>query len=155
MGAEIEQLEREQKKAFAQTIHQTIQEENAQFVGEEGEHGVSLIAAVEAQRLGCKHINIEMTPAERAQKGIPHDYTNPSPYTKEQKESWNSEREEHMVQRAISGAGSSESIVILCGRDHSDSLAERFRTLEHDVEISDLNEEEWYVENWLKHIFEH
>lgn len=156
IGPGIEQLEREQKDAFAQTIRDFIQAENAQFVGEEAEHGTSLIAEVEARRLGCNHVNIEMTPAERAKRGIPPDYTDPSrPYTKEQREGWNSEREKHMVQSAISGAGTSERIIILCGRDHSNALAERFRELEHDVESSDLDEEKWYVEDWLKYISEH
>jgi hypothetical protein len=150
IGPEIEQLEREQKDGFAKGLHQVIQREKIQFVGEEGEHGVQLIAERVARQLGCKHANIEMTLVDRGKRGIPPDYLNPRrPYTKEQRDKWTAEREEHMVQTAISGAGTSDRILILCGRDHTDSIATRFRNLGHEVETRDLSSEDWYVENWL------
>jgi hypothetical protein len=156
MGPDIEQLEREQKDKFTQTIHRVIQQEKAQFVGEEGEHGVPLIAERVAQQLGCKHANVEMAPAERRQRGIPPDYSDLNrPYSQEQRDGWNTKREQYIVQSAIFGAGTSDKVIILCGRDHTDSLATRFRELAHDVETYDLNQEGWYVEDWLKYIFEH
>jgi hypothetical protein len=60
-----------------------------------------------------------------------------------------------MVRSAVSGAGNSDTILILCGRDHTDSLAKRFHDLGHDVGTRDLNHEDWYVEDWLKHILDH
>ncbi len=95
-------------------------------------------------------IQREKPPAERSQKGIPPDYLDTNhPYTPKQRDAWNSEREQHMVQSAISSAGTSDTIIILCGRDHTDSLAKRFHDLGHVVETYDLNQENWYVEDWL------
>ncbi len=150
IGPEIEQLEGEQKDRLAQAIDRIIQREKAQFVGEEGEHGVALIAERVTQQLGRKYANIDMPPAERSQKGIPPDYLDTNhPYTPKQRDAWNSEREQHMVQSAISSAGTSDTIIILCGRDQTDSLAKRFHDLGHVVETYDLNQENWYVEDWL------
>lgn len=154
-GPDIEQLERKQKDNFAQAVGRVIQREKAQFVGEEADHGVPLIAERVAKQLACKHANVEMTPAERHKRGIPPDYLDPSrPYSLEQRDKWNSEREEYIVQTAISGAGTSDTIMILCERDHTDSLAKRFRDLGHEVETCDLNQKDWYVENWLKQTLE-
>jgi hypothetical protein len=121
-------------------------------VGEEAEHGVELIVPIVALRLNCRHGNIEIPPDLRKTRGIPVDYTTTDrPYTSEQRTNWHREREEFMFDQVIKNAAC-DSVVVLCGREHTEALACRFREAGHGVETYDLNQEGWYIEDWLAHI---
>jgi hypothetical protein len=155
IGDEIVRLEAAQKVSFANTLERLIKARRAQFVGEEAKHGDEAVASLVAHDMGARYANIEMPPVERERRGIPTDYTNERrPYSTEQRADWNREREDHMVKTALAEAGDAESILILCGREHTDSLALRFQQAGHDVERYDVNQEDWYVENWLEAILE-
>lgn len=154
-GEEIVRLETDQKVQFANVLERIIRERHVQFVGEEAEHGVEAIAGRVASDLGSRYANIEMPPAERERRSIPRDYTKKdSPYSAEQKLVWQRQREDHMFERAFAEAGEAESVLILCGREHTEPLAERFRQAGHSVEQYDVNREGWYVEDWLLHVLQ-
>jgi hypothetical protein len=151
-GVDIEKLEREQKEQFGQSLTRLVQNSGAQFVGEEAEHGVELIANKVALHLNCRHANIEIPPDLRKARGIPVDYTRTDrAYTPEQRANWHREREEYMVDQVTKNAAC-DSAVILCGREHTGAMAHRFREAGHEVETYDLNQEGWYIEDWLTHI---
>jgi hypothetical protein len=154
-GDDIERLETAQKEEFGKTLSEIIQKRQVEFVGEEAEHGAESIAAFAAHSLGARYANIDMPADERYRRGIPRDYTNKvRPYSAGQRAEWNREREGYMVETALAGAGEADSILILCGREHTDSIAARFRHAGHTVETYDLNRETWYVEDWLQHVLD-
>ena len=153
-GDEIEGLEQQQKERFAEYLARLMQERQVGFIGEEAEHCVDLIAQRVAAHLGCGHMNIEMSPALRQTRGIPTDYTREDrPYTPEQRERWHSEREQFMFEQMTHHAAC-ENAVLLCGREHIEALAAFFKDAGHLVETDDLNRQDWYIEDWLRHVLQ-
>ena len=53
-------------------------------------------------------------------------------------------REEFMAWKTLKIAGKVQSIMIVCGRLHTDALAERFRKAGHEVDKHDLGNGESY-----------
>jgi hypothetical protein len=151
-GADIETLERQQKEDFATYLARVIEERNVGFVGEEAQHGVPLIAERVATRLNRRHVNVEIPPDVRNERGIPNDYTRENrPYTAYERANWHREREKYMFDEAVHTAAS-DSIIVLCGREHVEPLGVRFREAGHEVETYDLNRQDWYIEDWLMHV---
>jgi hypothetical protein len=151
-GDDIERLEREQKGNFAQYVARMIDERRVGFIGEEAQHGVPLIAEKVASDLDIHHANIEMPRTERASRRIPEDYTRRDrPYTDEQRANWHREREQYMFDQVVQKAAC-DSVLVLCGREHTEALADRFRQSGHKIETYDLNREHWYIEDWLMHV---
>jgi len=133
-GDDIEKLEHEQKVHFAEYLARVIEERGVGFIGEEAQHGVALIGQRLAADLNCRHGNVEMPTDVRETRRIPADYTRQDrPYTSEQRATWHAEREAYMVEQVL-GNGSCESVVVLCGREHVEPLAGRFRDAAHSVE---------------------
>ena len=151
-GDEIVRLERAQKEHFGKSLARFIQNGNVKFVGEEGQHGVELIAEKVARQLECGHVNIEMPPDERKTRGIPTDYIREDrDYSREQRAAWHKERERYMFDQVIKRAAC-DSVVVLCGREHLEGLSILFKEAGHEVQTYDLNREPWYIEDWLKHV---
>ncbi len=57
-----------------------------------------------------------------------------------------------MIDRTIIEAGQAESVILICGRLHRNSIASELRRLEHIVEEIDLQNQSWYIENWMEHM---
>lgn len=102
--------------------------------------------------LGCRHANIEMTPEERVRRNTPSGYYEDASLPEAEKNRCNQEREEYMSNETIRGAGRAESILVICGRLHAESIAGHLRKLGHAVEITDLLDQGWYIEDWFDHI---
>jgi hypothetical protein len=60
-GYEIVKLEEGQKNKFGEALARIIQEHKVEFIGEEAQHGVDLVARRVATSLGRQHENIEMS----------------------------------------------------------------------------------------------
>jgi hypothetical protein len=151
-GDEIERLEREQKTRFADYIARIIEDRRIGFIGEEAQHGVTLIAQRVASDFNRRHRNIEMAPDIRKVLQIPNDYTRlDRPYSDEQRAFWHRKREEHMFDEVIQNAAC-DRVLVLCGREHIMALGSRLQASGHEVETYDLNREVWYVEDWLLHV---
>jgi len=145
-----EAFEKDQKEHFGQLLRDLIRGRRVQFVGEETRHDQESIAQRACELERCQYANVELTPVDRQRRRIPPDYTNPRrPYTPQQRAEWNREREEYMTELTIAGAGGSERVLLLCGREHSTALAELFRQRGHEVETKDLIQEAWYIEDWF------
>ena len=150
-GKDIESLERDQKEGFTKFLSSLIENRRVQFIGEEAEHGVPSIADMVARERGCGYTNIEMSADEKQRRNIPVDYSEPqSAYSPEQKAQWEREREDYMLRTVLAMQGDANSALILCCREHTDTLAVLFRRSGNEVATSDLNNESWYIENWLK-----
>jgi|ERR1035437_10031379 hypothetical protein len=148
----VEAFERKQKESFVLMLQTEIRERGIRFIGEEARHGDVTIA----QRLrgfeNCHYANIEMTPQEREYRKIPASYTNDrSNLSEVEKTRCNREREEYMCAKALAEAGDADSILIICGRAHTEVVAAILRQLDHNVEQVDLRDQPWYVENWAEH----
>jgi len=57
-----------------------------------------------------------------------------------------------MFERAVAEAADAESIMVICGRYHSQALANKFRADGHQVDEADIQRENWYIEDWMTHM---
>ena len=150
---EAAELEEGQKRQYEKMLDRVIKERGVQFIGEEAKHGTDSIAQQIARRQGREYANIEMEPAERQAKGIPPGYADEdSSLLTDEINRRHKIREKHMLDKTIELAGGAESVLILCGRIHTDALAQLFKKAGHTVATSDVNKEGWYIEDWAKHL---
>lgn len=141
-----------QKEHFAQLLREHIQKNEITFVGEEANHAEESIAKWVCDEESCIYANIEMTAEERARHNIPTQYNESDTLSDAEKARGNRERESHMVSQILINAGDSRNILVICGDKHSDALADQFRGAGHSVEIDDLRNHSWYVEDWMEHM---
>jgi len=145
----IERFEREQKDHFRELLRKRIIEENLQFIGEETKHGEQSIAEQLCSSIEeCRHANIDMTLDGRAARNIPVNYENLR-ITPSEQAFFNQKREEYMFKKAIEESRGAERAMMICGYQHTEALANRFRKAGHEVEEADIRNEPWYIEDWL------
>ena len=139
------------KEAFAQFLHELICERGIELVAEEARHGEESIALRLCADQNWRYENIEMFPEERRQRNIPRDYAdNPNP-PKEEKERCNREREQYMCDKVLREGGQLSRILVICGRLHTEPIAALFRRQGHQVETADIQQQNWYIEDWIGH----
>lgn len=148
-----ETFEQDQKERFRCMLQQLIDQHSIQFVGEEARHSEESIAQVVCERAGCRYLNIEMEPQERTLRNIPPGYNEDPNVPQVQKTAWNQARERFMVEKIIAESRDADSVLVICGREHKGALGERFGQLGHTIGISDLEDESWYVEDWVGYIW--
>ena len=141
----------DQKNNFAQLLREVIRK-GIDFVGEEANRTEDSIAQQICKEENCCYLNIEMTAEERTLRKIPNQYNEGDAFSKAEKAKGNLEREEHMVKEILANAQDSANILVICGDRHSSALAQHFRALGSPVEIDDLRNKDWYVENWFDHM---
>jgi hypothetical protein len=73
-------------------------------------------------------------------------------FTEAEKTRCNHEREEHMCGRVLTESGNAKSILIICGRLHAEAIAARLARFCDSVEIVDLHDQDWYIEDWQGHM---
>jgi len=56
-----------------------------------------------------------------------------------------------MCAKALAETGDADSILIICGRAHAEAIAAKLRQLDHNVELVDLRDQTWYIEDWAEH----
>jgi hypothetical protein len=151
-GGELERFEEGQKDQFRELLRGRITERGAQFIGEEAKHGEPSIAQDVCASGGCRYANIEMHPDERAERKIPTNYESDPNVSVEQKAQFHQQREGYMFEQAVAGAADAGSIIIICGRYHTAGLASRLRQGGHQVDEADIQQEPWYVEDWMEHM---
>jgi hypothetical protein len=107
------------------------------------------IAQQVASNLSCSYEDIDMPPEERKRRNIPGDYLDQTKgYSATDVAKWVKEHEQYLLERAVSGKRDAESVLILCGRCHTRTLASLLRQAGHSVETHDLRQELWYLEDW-------
>jgi hypothetical protein len=145
---------RQQKEQFVQLLRDEIRQRRIQFVGEEANHLEESIAKAVCAEEGCVYANIEMEPDERKSRGIPRDYNESKTLPQAEKDRLNREREDFMRDSVHYGASGASTVLVICGHNHSESLANDFRSQGHAVEIDDLRNRNWYIEDWRTHMFD-
>lgn len=151
-SGELERFEQGQKDGFRKLLRKTIAEREVEFIGEETKHGEPSIAHEVCTSEACRYANIEMHPDERAERMIPTNYEADPKVLQEQKTQFHQQREEYMFQKSIAEAGNAQSILVICGRNHTPVLARRFHEAGHQVDAADIQSESWYVEGWMEHM---
>ena len=156
-------VEREQKQLFRDRIRQLIAQHRAQLVGEEVDSASlverrviasqnDVIAYDVARECNVRYEEIDMTVEEREKKDIPtNGYSTEDPmFSAEQTASWNKERERVMVEKTCKKATSLDVVLLVCGRDHMNGLAQLFCDARHDVQRFDVTSEDWFIDpyNW-------
>jgi hypothetical protein len=149
---EMERFEADQKKRFRELIRGLVTDRNADYIGEETEHGERSIAEDVCAEVGCGYANVELHPDQREKRGIPNDYESREDLTRQQKDGFHQQRESCMFEKTLTEAKDRGSIIVICGRHHSPALAKLFRENGHEVEEIDIKSEGWYVEDWLDHV---
>lgn len=148
----VEAFERGQKESFARLVQTQIRERNIEAVGEEARYGEETIAQKICELENCRYANIDMTPEERERRNIPPGYADEGSKICEAEISrCHREREKYMCEKALAEAGDSKGILLICGRTHAAPMAKEFERHGHNVEIVDLQDQSWYVENWAEH----
>lgn len=150
----LEAFEREQKETFGSFVKSNILERGVQFIAEEARHGQETVIERLCGLNNWGYANIEMTPEERTARQIPPGYNEDQNLSETEKARCHREREEYMVERILGEVGDAASILIICGRIHTAPLADRFRELDHSVETTDLQDENWYIEDWDQHMID-
>ena len=144
----LEAFEREQKETFATFVQSKILERGVQFIAEEARHGQETVIQRLCSLNNWRYANVEMTPEERTDRNIPPGYHEDQSLPETEKVRCHREREEHMFERILGEVGDAESHLIICGRIHTAPLTDRFHELGHSVETTDLQDENWYIEDW-------
>lgn len=148
----LEAFEQDQKERFGQLLRDYIRDRGVQFVGEEARYGQETIAQRVCQQERCRYANIDMTPQERESHNCPPGYNEDPGVPQAEKTRCNQEREEHMSGRVLAESGSAASVLVICGRLHAEAIAARLIQPGHSVEIVDLQNQNWYIEDWLDHM---
>lgn len=147
-----ERFETDQKERFTQLVRDLIQEHGIGFVAEEARWGDESLAERLCNEQNCQYANIEMTGEERAKRKIEPGYNENPEVSPEEKARGNKEREDYMAEQILTTAEGIENVLVVCGRMHSDQLADRLRSSGHAVEFDDLLKQGWYVEDWQYHM---
>lgn len=152
-NGKLERFEREQKDNFRELLLQKIAERGIQLVSEEAKHGIESIAETLCRAKTIRYVNIEMKPEERDRRRIPPGYQDEgSTVSEEEKRRGNVEREEYMVQMLLTEVGDAHSVLVICGRFHTAGIVSRLEPLGHTVEVADILDQSWYVEDWMTHM---
>lgn len=144
----IEAFERRQKEAFAAMLHEQILQRAVHFVGEECRFDEVSIAQRVCEGT-ARHGNIDMPTEERERRNIPPGYHENPALCEAEKARCDSERETYMCNQIESAAAG--SVIVICGRHHSNAIASLLRDRGHTVEITDVQHQSWYVEDWLEY----
>jgi|SRR6266853_1975229 len=145
-------IEREQKERYTQILQRYLAQPGRWFVGEEIEHDVPTFA-MELARPPHTYWNIDMSREQRNTAGIPLDYAEEGGndrYTAEQTGRWNQEREEFMFAEIQERRGDADRLLIICGAQHAEPIANLFRNRQELPEVIDLRTEPWFVADWLR-----
>ena len=148
----LERFERGQKDAFAELVQAKIKEGGVQYVVEESKHGQQSVVESCCRCMDIRYENIEMPEAQRAALQISPGYAEDKGIPPDKKAKFHAIREQHMVEAMLAGAQGADSVILICGREHSQALADRLIRADHTVEISDLSDQSWYVEDWQSHM---
>jgi hypothetical protein len=149
----LEKFEQDQKDHFRELLRTKMSELVVELVGEETKHGDESVAERLCEGQSIRYVNIEMTPDERSRRNIPAGYQEEgSNVSAEEQQRGNREREEYMAQKIHTLAGSAGSALLICGRSHGVPIASALEALGHTVEIADLLDSGWYVEDWATHM---
>jgi hypothetical protein len=146
----FQKLESAQKENYIQLLQSNMSARATQLVAEEWRHGEESIAERICNRMEIRYANVEMTPEERRERQIPPGYNEDANYPATEKQRCNGEREEYMLAKMMAALGKEENVLLICGREHMDPIADQLRQRGHTVETIDLTKELWYVENWTE-----
>jgi hypothetical protein len=145
-------FEKDQKDRFTELLREILHKYQIEFVGEETRPGEESLTEWVCKEQNCRYANVEMTPEERTRRKILPGYNENPDFTDEEKARGNDERENYMMDEILKQAQGAQNSLVICGRMHSDLFAERFRSLGHAIEIDDLQNKNWYVEDWQHHM---
>ncbi len=59
-----------------------------------------------------------------------------------------------MADRVQAEVGKADSAIVICGRVHADAIANQLSKAGHSVEKLDLQDQDWYIEDWLGHMLQ-
>lgn len=115
-------------------------------------HGDETIAEMVTDREHIRYRNIEMSPARRAELGIPPlgsiDLQG-SWTSAEQKAIWNTMRESHMVDELLRAVGGPRAIVVTCGVSHMPAMVQALGSQFTRVDQYDVTDMAWFDRSLL------
>jgi hypothetical protein len=142
--------ESDDKARFRQMLEKVIISRGVSIIGEEQLQGRETIPRRVADALGIQHEYVEMSREERARRGIPENYACDCSLPAAQVQAYHREREAYWVARIEALAPANASCVLVCGRDHIDSLATLLVSRQHIVDRVDVASLPEFDLNWVK-----
>ena len=127
------------KRKFYDLLRDIVVTNEIDFIGEECRTGVRTIAGVIAEECRRPYAVIDMPVEARRQAGIPDDYEERGSGARM---NGYIVREEWMFNRCL-GYQANRRLVV-CGSEHVDRLANRFREIGEDVFMRIVNQEGWF-----------
>jgi len=134
---------KEQKAHFAELIQEIIQTDKIQFVGEEwGLREITTAHALaDTHEIPWSNINTSLDDLDRLE--IPHGYAKAN-FTEAQKKRWHSQREQIMLRKLKEKRGEAQNILIVCGFDHVEGLADLLGQESVVVKTVDYRKKRWF-----------
>jgi len=136
---------RDQKSHFTTLIEEIIKGHKIQFVGEEWGLQETTIARASAGN-GVRWANINTSREDLREMGIPPDYLK-GEYSSGQKAQWNRQREQVMLRKIQEYKGDTERLLVVCGFEHLQPLAELLLKINTSVATIDYRNLSWYQPN--------
>ncbi len=143
--ADYDTAEQNEQRAHFRALLESICEEQAiQIVLEENGAPEETAGEQIAAQLSISWADINTSNDDKIQMGIPTDYVT-GPYTEEQKNTWNHQRELFMMGKINEHRREGESLLIICGFAHIQPLGEILGQDGTSIQICDYRNLDWYL----------
>jgi len=143
-------VEQRDKDRFVQLLRDNQSRAGAALIAEECYPGVDTLPRRVAVGLGIRHECIEMSLSERALRNIPADYHDDPSISLEQKNAFDSQREQFMACRMEEVSCGLDSIIVACGTCHMAGLAMLISRNGHTVLQHDVLTDRQFNLSWLR-----
>jgi hypothetical protein len=143
--ADYDPAEQNEQRAHFRALLEDICEERAiQIVLEENGAPEETAGEQIAAQLNIPWADFNTPNDDKIQMGIPIDYLT-GPYTEEQKNNWNHQRELFMMRKINERRGQNESLLIICGFAHMQPLADILGQDGTAIQTWDYRNLDWFL----------
>jgi len=148
-SASVDPLRMDQRSHFAELLERIMNGDCIQFVGEEWGRPYATIARDLAESYRVPWVNINTSVEDRRRMGIPAGDYALEPYTKQQKELWDREREKFMVHQIARNRGAAQNLLVVCGLTHLKWLSDLLGQDGNQVNVVDYRKLPWHRDVFL------
>ena len=132
-----------QRDHLCRTVERMLSDKKVELVAEEWGRPSESFAQVLSRKYRIRYVDINTSFEDLDALKIPRDYINPIKYTKEQIEGWLQKRERFMLDKIHKSRETAKMVLVICGLDHLEPLAEQLVDRERVIPV-DYRNEDWY-----------
>jgi len=134
---------RGQRDHFRELLVRILFDERVELVAEEWGRESESFAQALAKKDMVRYVDINTSFEDLDALQIPRDYLGSPCCTPEQKQLWLRQRETFMVEKIRSTRGTADTVLVICGFDHLETVALQLGNDEPVVRV-DYRKEDWY-----------